>query len=144
MLGKIFSRRHVEIHFFLFFFYFSQKTNMTLHADCLQRRQFAWNVKFCFLGKIRKKNIVSLSSAALAHGLVTVKESRSINNSNLTHRGVSWQFKKRFWFKHNLFYLYFAHSSIYLHKHYMSKAPYKRIRKKKKDIQLIWIRSVFR
>ena len=27
---------------------------MTLHANCLHRRQFACNVKTCFLGKIRK------------------------------------------------------------------------------------------
>ena len=27
---------------------------MTFHANCLQWKQFAWNVKSCFLGKIRK------------------------------------------------------------------------------------------
>ena len=26
----------------------------SLHANCLPRRQFAWNVKSCFLGEIRK------------------------------------------------------------------------------------------
>ena len=45
-LGKIFSRWHIEI----FFFFFFQKTGF----DILHWRQFAWNVKFCFLGKIRK------------------------------------------------------------------------------------------
>ena len=38
----------------------------------LQWRQFAWNVKTCFLGK-NKKNIISLSSAELAQRVVKVK-----------------------------------------------------------------------
>ena len=50
-LDKIFSRQHFEIFFLIFF----QKTNLTFHANCLQWRQFAWNVKSCLLGKIRKK-----------------------------------------------------------------------------------------
>ena len=31
-----------------------RKQDMTFHANCLLRRQFAWNVKSCILGKIRK------------------------------------------------------------------------------------------
>ena len=49
-LGKIFCRRHFEI----FFLFFPEKKDLTFHANCLLRRQFAWNVKSCFLGKIRK------------------------------------------------------------------------------------------
>ena len=42
-----------------YFSYFSKKINnnktgLTFPANCLQWRQFAWNVKTCFLGKIRK------------------------------------------------------------------------------------------
>ena len=37
MLGKNFSRRHLEI----FFFIFPRKQYMTFHANCLQWRQFA-------------------------------------------------------------------------------------------------------
>ena len=66
--GKNFSRRHFEI----FFLIFPRKQNLTFHANCLQWRQFAWNVKFCYLGKIRK-NIISLSSAELAKRVVKVK-----------------------------------------------------------------------
>ena len=46
----IFSRRQTDDIFFIF----PRKQDLTFHANCLLRRQFAWNVKFCFLGKIRK------------------------------------------------------------------------------------------
>ena len=45
---------------------------MTFHANCLLRRQFAWNVKSCFLGKIWK-NIINLSSAKNAQRVIKVK-----------------------------------------------------------------------
>ena len=37
-----------------------RKQDLTFHADCLHRRQFAWNVKSCFLRKIRNmlQNVV--------------------------------------------------------------------------------------
>ena len=57
--SKIFSRRHTEI-----FFLFSQKTGLDISCKLSQWRQCAWNVKSCFLGKI-KKNITNLLSAAL-------------------------------------------------------------------------------
>ena len=50
MLSKNFSGRHFEI----FSLFFSWKRALTSHANCLHRRQFAWNVKSYFLGKIRK------------------------------------------------------------------------------------------
>ena len=37
-----------------YFSYFPRKQILTFHANCLQWRQFAWNVKSCFLGKIIK------------------------------------------------------------------------------------------
>ena len=43
ILGKIFSRQCIKI-----FFFFSKKTWFCSY------RQFAWNIKSCFLGKIRK------------------------------------------------------------------------------------------
>ena len=66
-LGEIFSRWHIEI----FFFFFSPPTKqvLTFHANC-QRRQFAWNVKSCFLGK----NIINLSSSVQAQKVIKVKE----------------------------------------------------------------------
>ena len=50
MLGKNFSRRHFEI----FFSFFLEEKDLTLHANCLLRRQSARNIKSCFLGKMRK------------------------------------------------------------------------------------------
>ena len=38
----------------IFFYFFPRKLDLAFHANCLQWRQFAWNVKSCFLGKIRK------------------------------------------------------------------------------------------
>ena len=46
----IFSRRQVDDMFLIF----PRKQDLTFHANCLLRRQFAWNVKSCFLGKLRK------------------------------------------------------------------------------------------
>ena len=60
-LDKIYSRRHIEI-FFLFF----------TENRISQLRQYACNVKSCFLGK-SKKSIISLSSAELTKRVVTVK-----------------------------------------------------------------------
>ena len=45
---------------------------MTFHANCLLKRQFAWNVISCFLGKIRKQ-IINLSYAENAQRVVKVK-----------------------------------------------------------------------
>ena len=39
---------------------------LAFHVNCVQRRQFAWNVKSCFLEKKMSKNIINLSSAELA------------------------------------------------------------------------------
>ena len=52
----IFSRRQNDVIFLIF----PRKQDLTFHANCLLRRQFAWNVKSCFLGKIRKifQNVV--------------------------------------------------------------------------------------
>ena len=50
MLGKHFSKRYFEI----FFLIFPRKQDLTLHENCLLRRQFAWSVRSYFLGKIRK------------------------------------------------------------------------------------------
>ena len=46
-----FSRHKLLI---VFLFFSRKKQDLTFHANCLQWRQFARNVKFYFLGKIRK------------------------------------------------------------------------------------------
>ena len=75
-LCKIFSRWGIEIFFFFSqktgFDILPQKTGLTLHANCLQWRQFAWNDKSCFLGRI-KKNIINLMSSEYAQRVVKVK-----------------------------------------------------------------------
>ena len=52
----IFSRQQIDDIFLIF----PRKHDLTLHANCLLRRQFAWNVISCFLEKIRKmfQNVV--------------------------------------------------------------------------------------
>ena len=67
-LGKIFSRQHIEI----FFLIFPRRQDLTFHADCLQWRHFAWNVKSCFPEK-NKKNVNNLWSAELAQRVVQIK-----------------------------------------------------------------------
>ena len=54
---------------------FTVKHNLTFHANCLKRginlHQFAWNVKCCLLGKIKKDiskyGMIKLLHRALAH-----------------------------------------------------------------------------
>ena len=41
-----------------YFSYFPRKQDLTFHENCLHWRQFAWNVKSCFLEKIRTSNRV--------------------------------------------------------------------------------------
>ena len=72
MLGKNCSRHHFEI----FFLFFPRKKDLTCHANCLLRKQFAWIVKAYLRGKIKKKTkktttknkrpIINLSFAELA------------------------------------------------------------------------------
>ena len=53
-----------------FFLIFLRKQDLIFHANCLQWRQFAWDVN-CLLGKIIK-TIINLSSAELAQRVVKV------------------------------------------------------------------------
>ena len=56
---------------------------MTFHANCLLRRQFAWNIKSCFLGKIRKY-----------HQFVVCWKSQRVVKVNLLDQNSSrWHFK---------------------------------------------------
>ena len=52
LFGLIFTRWHTGNIFHIF----PRKQDLTIHANCLQWRQFAWNVRSGFLGKIRKKS----------------------------------------------------------------------------------------
>ena len=49
-LGK-FSRRQIHDSFFIF----PREQDLIFHANCLQWRQFAWNVKTCFLSYFSQK-----------------------------------------------------------------------------------------
>ena len=57
----------------ILYFFPPRKQVLTFHANCLHWRQFAWKVKSCFLGKIRK-NIISLLPIELAQRVVKVKQ----------------------------------------------------------------------
>ena len=48
-------RRHILKCYFQIF---TRKLVLTFHAKTLLRRQFAWNVKACLLGKIRKISLI--------------------------------------------------------------------------------------
>ena len=50
---------------------FPRTEALTFQANCLFRRQFAWNVKAYFLGKKNKKNIINLLTAELVQRVVT-------------------------------------------------------------------------
>ena len=52
-----------------------RKQDLIFHANCLLRRQFAWNVKSCFLGKIRK----NISKCRLLKILPRVLSFRAMN-----------------------------------------------------------------
>ena len=52
-----------------FFLFFLRKLDLTFHANCLLGRQFAWNVKSNFLGKIRE--ISCLLSAEFDHSMAS-------------------------------------------------------------------------
>ena len=77
-LGQ-FSRRRIDDVFLIF----PRKQDVTLHANCLQRRQLTCNVKSCFLGKIRKKNISKCGQLKFFPRVLSVNASRE----NAT---VSW------------------------------------------------------
>ena len=53
------------------FLIFPGKQDLTLHANCLRRRQFAWSVKSCFLGK-NENSIICLLYTELAHNMESV------------------------------------------------------------------------
>ena len=79
ILGKIFSRQYIEI-IFLFF--------------PENRRQFAWNVKSCFLGKIRKISPILLS-AELAQRVGKIKSwyPSTTWNVPIPHKAVERKYK---------------------------------------------------
>ena len=71
----IFSRRQIDDIFLIF----ARKQDLTFHANCLLRRQFACNVKSCFLGK-NKKNISKCRLLKILPRVLSVKEPIHIKN----------------------------------------------------------------
>ena len=67
------------------FFVFLGKQDLTFYGNCLHWRHFPWNVKSCFLGKIRKLSI-NLLSAEFAQGLVKA--------SHVFKKGYLWYVKR--------------------------------------------------
>ena len=54
-----------------YFSYFPRKQALIFHANCLHWRQFAWNVKTCFLGKMRKN--ISICLLKISPRVLSVK-----------------------------------------------------------------------
>ena len=64
----VFSKRRVNLYHFLgsfsrwqiddIFLYFSQKTDLIVHANCLHRRQFAWKCQILFSGRKIFQNVI--------------------------------------------------------------------------------------
>ena len=78
------------------FLIFPRKQVLTFHANCLQWRQFAWTVIFCFLRK-NKKTIISLSSAELAQRDIKVTFLILVQFSWNCHKNVGfyvWSWNK--------------------------------------------------
>ena len=74
------------------FLNFPGKQDLTFYASMLHWRQFAWNVKTCFLGRI-KKNIL------ICHLLKILPRVLSINNITfdlLNLNSSTWHFKSFF------------------------------------------------
>ena len=91
---NIFSRRQTDNSFLIF----PRKQILTLHANCLQWRQFAWNVITRFLGKIRKifLNVVCWILLPRVHSVKNLQVQTALNevmrktvtkvsNESLTH-----------------------------------------------------------
>ena len=68
-LGKIFTRRHFEIFFFLIL----QKTGFDISCKLSPMKIICMQCQILFSGK-NKKNIINLSSAELAQRVVKVKK----------------------------------------------------------------------
>ena len=80
----IFSRQQTDNIFLTF----PRKQDLIFHANCLHWRQFAWNIKSCFLGKIRKnislchllKNLPRVLCVKQYSMLVIISETKTYEN----------------------------------------------------------------
>ena len=78
-LVKFFSRRHLEIFVLLL-----KKIGFAIHASCLITNYFAWNIKAYFLGKIRKKKLVNLSSSEFSQRMLQFRHQNNLVYVSLT------------------------------------------------------------
>ena len=78
MLDKIVSRRYTEIYFL----FFSQKTGFDVLCKLSLWRQFAWNVKVCFLGNIYIFKVTS--QIALKLGIPISNQKHSSQKKTIT------------------------------------------------------------
>ena len=79
-----------------YFSYFSQRICFDVSWNCLPLRQFAWNFKSCFLGKIRK-NIISLLFFEFSLNVLTVKKNPKKQNKTKTYKNNSKTFYWELW-----------------------------------------------
>ena len=83
---SIFSRQQIDDIFLIF----PRKQDLTFHANCLLRKQFAWNVKSFFLGKI-KKNISKCRLLKILPRVLSIKAPLML--SMLGKHESRWHFK---------------------------------------------------
>ena len=67
-----------------YFSYFSQKKGFHISCKLSPRRQFACNVKSCFLRKVRE-NVTKLSAAQLTQRVVEVKHVNTLKDLSLKY-----------------------------------------------------------
>ena len=71
-----------------YFFYFSQKTGFDIHTNCLQWKQFAWNIKAYCPGKIRKLQ----SNLVISNSLIS---NYSLSQSENLVPVLTWNYDNR-------------------------------------------------
>ena len=112
-MGK-FSRRQIADMFLIFHRkhdFMQRKQDLTFHAICLQWRQFAWNVKSCFLEKIRKTKQTKCYLLKFLSRVLSVK--LDTKTYQFSHSYTKYIFVQR----HQ--YIFFSYSSLFIHNVYL-------------------------
>ena len=105
-LGRKTSTQNQQMTYWNIFLMFPRKQVLTFYANCLQWRQFAWNVKSCFLGNIRKIPPICLLLSGKGHNKTSFSPEWGLFNPQSvsecwhliiticgqTHRGSTYSF----------------------------------------------------
>ena len=71
---------------FFFFFFFQRKQVLTFHVNHLLGRRFTWNVKTCFLWKMKKKflNVICYNLCLVLYGLIVTEDNPTYSKTSMT------------------------------------------------------------